>query len=122
VTTPTDLILANASKTIQVRDCKGRNLTVRRINAIDRLRLLKAAGPDLSQNDAWLNMAALTLSLVEIDGTPRPAPVNERQIENLITELGDEGLRAVAKALNENDDAQLLFDGPPEGNAVGTPV
>jgi hypothetical protein len=116
------LILANAYKTIQVRDCMGRNLTVRHINAIDRLRLLKAAGPDLSQNDAWLNMAALTLSLVDIDGIPRPAPVNERQIEALVTELGDEGLRAVAEALSANDESQVLFDGPPEGNAVGTSV
>jgi hypothetical protein len=122
VTTPTDFILANACKTVQIRDCTGRNLTVRRINAIDRLRLLKVAGPDLSQNDAWLNMAALTLSLVEIDGIPRPAPINERQIETLVTELGDDGLRAVAQALSENDEAQLLFKGSPEGNAVGTSV
>jgi hypothetical protein len=120
VITPTDLILADTCKTIQVRDCHGRNLTVRRINAIDRLRLLKTAGPDLSQNDAWLNMAALTLSLMEIEGVPRPTPTNERQIEVLVTELGDDGLRAIADALNEEDKALSLFNGTPEGNVAGT--
>jgi hypothetical protein len=67
-------------------------------------------------------MAALTLSLVEIDGIPRPIPINERQIEALVTELGDDGLRAVAQALSENDEAQLFFDGNPVGNAAGTSV
>jgi hypothetical protein len=122
VITPTELILADTCKTIQIRDCLGRNLTVRRINAIDRLRLLKTAGPDLSQNDAWLNMAALTLSLMEIDGVPRPTPTNERQIETLVMELGDDGLRAIAEALNENDKAELLVAGAPEGNVAGTSV
>ncbi|MGA3000241.1 MAG: hypothetical protein ABSE20_00805 [Acetobacteraceae bacterium] len=120
--TPTDLIIANANKTLEIIDDLGRRLTVRRINALDRLRLLKAAGPVLSQNDAWLNMAALAVSAVEINGIPRPTPINERQIEAAVTELGDSGLHAIAEALSADNEPSLLFDGPPEGNAEGTPI
>ena len=120
--TPTELIIANANDTLKTLDESGRHLTIRRLNALDRLRLLKAAGPTLSENDAWLNMAALALSVVEIDGIPRPTPTNERQIESAVLELGDPGLRSVAEALGRTDESALLFDGPIEGNAVGTPI
>jgi hypothetical protein len=120
--TPTVLIMSKASQSLETLDDLGRKLTIRRINALDRLRLLRAAGPDLSQNDAWLNMAALALSVIEINGTPRPTPTNERQIETMVSELGDHGLRAVAEVLTRDDESSLLFDGPPEGNAVGTPT
>jgi hypothetical protein len=120
--TPTDLIVRNAHKTFEVVDNLGRKLTVRRINALDRLRLLKAAGPELSQNDAWLNMAALASSVVEINGIPCPTPTNERHIESAVSELGDDGLHAIADALGTEDEATLLFDGQPEGNVEGTPI
>ncbi len=120
--TPTELIVANANKTLQILDNSGRNLTVRHINALDRLRLLKAAGPALSQNDAWLNMAALAISIVDINGVPRPTPTNERQVEAAVAELGDCGLSAIADALRSDGEPSLLFDGAPEGNAVGTPI
>jgi hypothetical protein len=120
--TPTSLILSVACQTLQASDSLGRNLTIRRIDALDRLRLLKAAGPELSQNDAWLNMAVLAFSVTEINGTPRVTPANERQIEAIVAELGDGGLQAVADALSEADDARSLLEGTPEGNAEGTPI
>jgi len=120
--TPSSLIVSFSDRVFETQDNSGRKLKVRRINALDRLRLLKAAGPELSQNDAWLNMAALTLSVVELNGIPRPFPTNERQIEAAVSDLGDDGLHAVASALDEHDSESRLFDGSPEGNAVGTPI
>jgi len=119
--TPTSQFVSRANQTMEIVDDQGRKLTVRHINALDRLRLLKAAGPELSQNDAWLNMAALALSVVDVNGIPRATPVTERQIESMVLELGDHGLQAVADALSQNEVAQF-FDGSPEGNAVGTPI
>jgi hypothetical protein len=84
--------------------------------------LLKAAGPDLSQNDAWLNMAGLAVSVVELDGVPRAMPASERQIENAISELGDHGLKAAADALSSQEESMTLFEGNPEGNGPGTPI
>jgi hypothetical protein len=120
--TPSEFITVSTDKTIETRDSTGRSLKVRRINALDRLRLLKTAGPVLSQNDGWLNMAALTLAVTEIDGVPRPTPNSEKQIEAAVTTLGDSGLRAIAEVLSECEDENSFFEGPPEGNAEGTPI
>ena len=120
MTTPSSDIVSRSYQTFEVRDALGRDLKIRRINALDRLRLLKAAGPELSQNDAWLNMAALALSVVELNGVPRVMPVNERQIEAAILELGNLGLEAIADVLNDNEEAAALFSGTSEGKAVGT--
>jgi hypothetical protein len=120
--TPSEAIIHDANQTTDIRDSLGRTLKVRQLKALDRFRLLKVAGPDLSKNDAWLNMAALTFAVVEIDAVPRPIPANERQIEAAISLLSDAGLQAVADALNEIDSNASVFAGPPEGNVVGTPI
>jgi hypothetical protein len=119
--TPTNDLIAKSCQTTDTQDCMGRSLKIRRINALDRLRLLKAAGPELSQNDAWLNVAALAVAVMEIDGIPRATPVSERQIEAAVLALGDSGLQAVAEALSTGEEAMSLFQGSPEGNVVGTP-
>ena len=113
-------IVAASAVTIEKHDVNGRALKIKRLNALDRLRLLKAAGPDLSQNDGWLNMAALAVSVQEIDGVPKAVPATERQIEAMVAELGDSGLKAVIEALEHETNDSLLFDGPPEGNSAGT--
>ena len=38
-----------------------------------------------------------------------------------MVELGDPGLEAIADALNADEQADSLFEGPPEGNLLGTP-
>lgn len=119
--TPTQTIVASANQTREVQDASGRTLVLRRLNALDRLRLLKAAGPELAQNDAWLNVAALAASVVSINGIPCATPASERQIEQAVLELGDTGLEAVAEILRDTMDDSLLFEGIPEGNSVGTP-
>ena len=118
--TPTNTIVERADHIHEIQDNQGRSLKFRLINALDRLRLLKAAGPDLAQNEAWLNMAALACSVTEINGIPRASPVNERQIEALVAELGDVGLQAVAERLNHELENSTMFDRPPEGNFPGT--
>ena len=73
----------------------------RSLTALDTLRLFKAAGPVLAQNEPWLSMAGLAFSVLEIDGVPVPPPATEAQIESLIDRLGDEGLAAIANVIKE---------------------
>lgn len=87
----------------EVTDGQGRRLTLRRLTALDRLRLFKAAGPTLAQNDRWLGMAILAVSVAAIDDIPVPMPVNEHQIETLVHRLGDEGIAATATALDPDE-------------------
>jgi hypothetical protein len=70
------------------------------MTSLDKLRLFKAAGPALSQNQPWLGMAMLACSVAEIDNVPVPPPTNEQQIESMVARLGDPGIAAVAEALN----------------------
>lgn len=99
--TPSQAIVADAIATTRMRDDSGRELVVRRPTAIDRLRLYKAVGPVLAENSAYLGTALLASSVSEIDGIPVPAPTNENQIEALVGRLGDVGLEAIARTLDE---------------------
>ena len=91
-------IIASGSQLTEIRDALGRRLVMRRLNALDRLRLFKAVGPALAENAAYLGMGLLAVSVSSIDDIPLPAPASEAQLEALIAKLGDEGLDAAASA------------------------
>ena len=74
---PSASIMAAAAATETVIDGDGRQLTIRRLTALDRLRLFKAAGPLLAQNQPWLGMALIASSVTAIDDVPVPPPSNE---------------------------------------------
>jgi hypothetical protein len=103
--TPSQTIVREAVKTSSATDAKGRRLVLRRLTALDTLRLFKAAGPILAQNEPWLSMAGLAFSVLEIDGIPVPPPATEPQIESLIDRLGDEGLAAIADTIKDQQEA-----------------
>ncbi|MGC8474774.1 MAG: hypothetical protein ACP5NP_00330 [Acetobacteraceae bacterium] len=103
--TPTETVLADAGAHTEVVATDGRRIVLRPIHALDRLRLFKAAGPVLAQNQPWLGMAALAWCVTAIDGVPVPTPANEAQIEALVTRLGDDGIEAIAAALDAQADA-----------------
>ncbi|HEX4261015.1 MAG TPA: hypothetical protein VHY76_07925 [Acetobacteraceae bacterium] len=98
--TPSERIVAAATAPVEVEAADGRRLSLRRPDALDRLRLFKAVGPELAQNLPYLGLATLAFAVVEIDDVPVPQPVCEAQIESLVTRLGDAGLAAVAAGLS----------------------
>lgn len=101
--TPTHRHLAATLATCSTQDAEGRVLTIRRLTALDKLRLFKAAGPTLSQNQHWLGMATLAVSVSTIDDIPIPSPTSEAQIESLVSRLGDAGIAAIARAIAPED-------------------
>ena len=115
---PSQVVVQAASRTFNTVDTRGRRLTLRRLTALDTLRLFKAAGPVLSQNEPWLSMSGLAFSVLEIDGVPVPAPATEVQIEGLIERLGDEGLAAIADAIKDEEPASDTR--ADVGNSLGT--
>lgn len=96
---PSARIVAEAHATAEVRDTLGRRLAVRRLNALDKLRLFKAAGPALSHNAPWLGTAVLAASVSAIDDVPVPFPASEAQVEALVARLDEAGLQSVASWL-----------------------
>ena len=116
--TPSQTIIRDAAKTLVAVDKRGRRLTLRRLTALDTLRLFKAAGPVLAQNEPWLSVAGLAFSVLEVDGVPVPPPGTEAHIESLIDRLGDEGLAAIADTIKEEQEiAEPRSD---VGNLPGT--
>lgn len=97
--TPSARIVADASACWSVDDAKGRAIEVRRPGALDRLRLFKALGPGLAQNDRYVSYAMLAMCVTAIDGVPVPQPANEGQLEALVLRLGDAGMVAVGRGL-----------------------
>ncbi len=95
---PQSRIVAAAETATTITDALGRKLVLRRIGALEKLRLFKAVGPQLGQNEPYLAMALLACAVAAIDDLPLPAPANEGQIEMIVQKLGDEGLAAVAGA------------------------
>jgi hypothetical protein len=120
--TPSATIVASAMATQIIVDDQGRRLTIRRLHALDRLRLFKAAGPFLAQNQPWLGMALVACSVAAIDDIPFPPPVSEPQIEAMIGRLGDTGIAAVASALHQPLEQSLAESVHNAGNLVGTPT
>lgn len=111
---PSVQIVSAATAPMVVRDANGRELVLRRMTALDRLRLFKAVGPLLSQNNLYLGMAMLAASVTAIDTVPLPPPVTEAQIESLVFRLGDAGIAAVAAALAA--DAPTVLGSAEQGN------
>lgn len=108
--TPSSRIIGAASATQSVADAEGRQLQVRRMGALDKLRLFKAVGAHLAQNPPYLGMAMLACSVMAIDGVPVPAPANEQQVEALVSRLGDVGIAAVAAVLEPDADSSAEAD------------
>lgn len=104
---------------IEAVDKRGRVLTLRRLSVLERLRLFKAAGPELAQNHPWFGMAVLAASVAAIDNVPVPIPANEQQIETAVSRLDDDGLAAVAAALEDDEERDIEAI---SGNSRGTPT
>ncbi len=120
MTRPSAAILAAAATTVETIDAEGRRLSVRRLHALDKLRLFKAVGAELAQNPPYLGMAMLAATVSAIDGIPVPIAVNEMQIEALVSRLGDSGLAAVAGVMEPPLSDDALRDDA--GNSAGTPI
>lgn len=87
----------------RVTDKTGRTLTLRALSMLDRLRLFKALGPELSLNEAYVGLATLAASVTAIDEVPLPFPGSEAAVENAVERLGEAGIEAVASASEEDD-------------------
>ena len=88
-----------AGAMLSATDADGRVIGLRKLAALDRLRLFKALGPALVDNAAYFGVAFLAASVCELDGVPVPFPANEAQLEGIVARLGDVGLDAVSARL-----------------------
>ncbi len=119
--TPSATIITKATEERSIVDSLGRRLTIRKLTALDKLRIFKAAGPELSLNQPWLAMAILASAVTAIDDIPLPWPSTENQIEALVSRLGDTGIEAVAETIEPMSESEGIDQVTTAGNLSGTP-
>lgn len=99
--TPSEAIIKDAQRPATATDAAGRQIGVRRMGPLDRLKMFEVIGPENSKNEPYLGYAALAFHVGSIDGEPVARPATKLQLEALIQRLGDDGLEAVGAALQE---------------------
>lgn len=93
--TPSQVAVNSANAVTVVKDALGREIGIKKMLTLDRLRMFEVVGPENSKNDQYLGYAALAFSVVSIDGVAYSRPTNKLQLEALVQHLGDEGMEAV---------------------------
>ena len=99
--TPSEEIVRAARRPSEVEDANGRKIGIRKMGALDRLKMFEVIGPENSKNEPYLGYAALAFHVGSIDGDPVSRPATKLQLEGLIQRLGDEGMEAVGEAVQE---------------------
>lgn len=90
-----------AAGNIEVTDARGRVIVVKKLNALDKMRLSRLVGADGAINQAYFGYALLAASVVSIDGDPEPFPKSIQAVEAMVSQLDDDGLDAIGGAVGE---------------------
>jgi len=100
--TPSAAMVKSAAQPVEVADELGRIIRIRKLNALDRMRLLEAIGSSGAEIPQYVGYAVLAASVIAINGTLESPPRTKKDIEFLVQRLDDAGLNAVAKAYQEH--------------------
>ena len=87
------------ARTARVVDSEGRIIEVRKISAVNMMRLYAAVGPEKSEVDRYMGYSILAASVFAIDDRNLPFPRTAGEVEYVVDKIGEEGLEAVATAL-----------------------
>jgi hypothetical protein len=101
-TAPKPVAKSVASDITFVTDSLGRTIGFKSLNALERLRVFKAIGSIVGENNAaYLGMSLLASAVRQIDDDLIVFPRTELDIETIIAQLGDDGINAITDSLNE---------------------
>lgn len=113
--TPSQTIIDAANATVTVTDPRGRQITIKDLSALDKMRLASLVGAQNVKNEVVMGYAKLAYTVMAIDGQPQPRLTTWLKVEALVQRLGDDGLIAIGTAMakhfwasqpDQNDDGQ----------------
>lgn len=114
--TPTQAVINRDQKTARFQDRRGRVIGIRRMGAGDRMRVMRVLGSEGTENLLYFGHAMLAACVRLFDGEELPMPTSRNEIEALVDRLDDDGLDAIAKAIegagwnNQTADASVLAE------------
>ncbi len=94
-------IKAVSTDDIEVKDARGRTLTLRKPNLLAQYQLVRLLGADTSANQTYLGMVMPLLYLQKIDGEVMNF-ANQRELDGLIHRLDEDGVIALTKGIQEH--------------------
>lgn len=99
--TPSEQAIAKAAATVEVKDSRGRMITLKKAPVLAQYDLIEALG-ETAKNDVYVAMTLPLIYITAINGDPIVTPVNKLQIRALIQQLGEEGVNCVMTAVQEH--------------------
>ena len=99
VATPASRVTVIDERRASVVDSKGRMIKVKKLSALDRVKLFRALGATDSENRMLGSYANTAASVVELEGAPVPFPSTSLQLDALIGRLDEHGLEAAIRGL-----------------------
>jgi hypothetical protein len=96
---PASKLTVHDARNATVIDALGRTLKIKRLSALDKVKLFKATGSTLSENRIVGSYYATAAACVSIDGAPVPFPTTELQLDALVGRLDEAGLESILVAL-----------------------
>ena len=100
--TPSQQIVDDATRIVEIKDTKGRTFGIRRLDMSSEIRIAKAVTPENAAKDRYVALVNLAACVVSIDGEMVTPCRNELQFDALLERLGSEGFSAVAQGMREN--------------------
>lgn len=100
-TTPSQQLTAEALKSAEIKDARGRVIRLTRPGVLAQFNLVRMLG-DVASNQAYVQMCLPLLFVSGIDGNAVMMPNSERELHALIQRLDDEGVTAVALGVREH--------------------
>ncbi|MDQ0124703.1 hypothetical protein J2W17_003657 [Pseudomonas lini] len=79
-----------------IQDSKGRTIQLRKLGPLEQGRVVMAVGGDTAGNQTYMSGFALPAAMVVyIDDTGFGLPQSQKQIDAVLSELGEEGMNAI---------------------------
>ena len=88
--TPSQKVIADAQREVEVTGPSGRTYTLRRSDLVSQFWFVDAVGPQTASNQPFMLMATPMLYISKIDGEPRTMVKTRMQFDALLAKVGDD--------------------------------
>jgi hypothetical protein len=120
--TPSQAVINDANRTVEVTDSRGRKLTLRQPSFADEFRIVAVVGAELAANSVYMNMLNPLLFIAQIDDMAMPFPTTKIAVDSLINTAGRDGFLAALKGIQEHFGGDLSDFEEQVKNGAGTPA
>jgi hypothetical protein len=98
---PSEEVVAKALAEVTTTDSAGRVIKLKKPAVLEQFRLIEALG-DTAENSTYMNMVLPLIYVTAIDDLPVFYPTSKMQVEALIQQLDEHGVRAVMNKVREH--------------------